>query len=433
MSYSENSFPTEFANKVGHLRLIEDPLIQSMIESFETVDAPNLYTMPAPDGKVDLDQDCSIDQVVVVDGGHQPVPNSIRPERQIGFAQVAALLVKNETLQFLRDNPMTDPRETRKLLREFSHHIHAAVPLAGMFWEGQSVRSTIRNIIHRFLLKYELYEALSFLVHREWQVEMTEQPHMQCLNCGEGIFIPRYERYFDCRFCGERHTLADYLGLTSHESEERPRIEVVSNFRAVLEVLTLFSIIIKFRNHPSVMKKTLFLLDGPLLLRAQLSRLIEPIRDLIQTHKEKSMPLYLAGVEKSGEVRGFADYYSNKLGHIGEYFIPSTQYLLEEIQGRAYVPESYRNRVSYGSRAIVRIGPDHVIVLNVPTGHFKLDPKPDDLIGFDETIITLTKLASYSYENALIPIVLANSEASISTEPSGGILNQFVNKMLGDQ
>ena len=35
MAYSSKGYPTELANKVGHIKLIEDPLIKNLIREFE--------------------------------------------------------------------------------------------------------------------------------------------------------------------------------------------------------------------------------------------------------------------------------------------------------------------------------------------------------------------------------------------------------------
>ena len=88
--------------------------------------------------------------------------------------------------------------------------------------------------------------------------------------------------------------------------------------------------------------------------------------------------------------------------------------------------------MNYGAKTIARVGTNHVLTLNVPTGDYLLTPNADDLIGFDIIVRNLSKLLSYSYDNALIPIVLINAEASISNQPSGGILAQFVDHILGD-
>jgi len=142
------------------------------------------------------------------------------------------------------------------------------------------------------------------------------------------------------------------------------------------------------------------------------------------------MPLYLVGVEKTGELRAFADTCAGIFLNVGDYFLPSTRYVLEQIYGRAFNEQTYRNRVNYGAKVIVRVGKDHILALDIPTGDYLPFPLPDNLIGFPEVVHALSRLVSYSHENALIPVVLANAEASISNQPSGGLLAQFVERIL---
>lgn len=430
MAFAKDGYPTELANKVGHVKLIQDPLIQNIIEAFEDWTKPGQGVLPPVTGKLDLTGECQITQVITVDGGHQAVPNIARPERQVGFVQVAAQLIKMETIEFLRANPMVDPREVRGSLSRYTHHTLAALPLTGIHLPNLTVKQSLREAIHRFLSHYELYDALAYLVYRQWQEKLEDPPSMKCLNCGTFIELPRNALQFECHNCSEIHKLSDYLGLCDEDAEDRPRAEAVSNLRSVLEALVLFSFLIKFREREAIMKHTLFLLDGPLILRAQLSRLIEPIRDLIKDQRNKGHELFLVGVEKTGELRSFADSYTGMLEKAGDYFLPSTKFITEEIHGRSFNAATYRNRVNYGAKTIVRLGPDHVIVLNVPTGDYEIDPQPDNLFGFEQTAQTLARLLSYSHDNALIPLIMANTEASISNQPSGGILAQFVDRIL---
>lgn len=430
MSYGKDGYPTELANKVGHIALIEDPMIQSMIESFEDCRRPDLDKFPSKSGSIDLSLKHPIEQVVTVDGGHQAVPNIARPERQVGFAQIAAQLVKLETIRYLDEHRMADPRHVRRLLSQYTHHTLAALPLVGVNIAGLNLQESLREAVHRFMSYYQLYEALAYLVYRKWQKELDELPFMACHDCGAKVELPRGALAFECGSCSHKHRLADYLCLFDEEAEDRSRSESVSSLRAVLEVLVLFSFIVRFRHSTEIMSKTLFLLDGPLLLRAQLSRLVEPIRALLENQKEKGIPIYLAGVEKGGELRAFADVFGPKIPRPGDYFIPATKFLIEEVHGRGFFAATYRNRVSYGAKAITRLSADHVLVLNVPTGEFSMAPVESDLYGFDVICRALSELTSYAFENALMPIVLANSEASISNRPSGGILAQFVDQIL---
>jgi hypothetical protein len=285
-------------------------------------------------------------------------------------------------------------------------------------------------VVHRFIEHYGLYDALAYLVYREWEQHLDVLPSMDCVSCGSRFELPTRQRAFNCPSCKTRHTLSDYLGLLDHQTNEQSTAETVSNFRTVLEALALFSVIIRFQEHDSIMGRTLFLLDGPLILRAQLSRLVEPIRALIQHRKGLGKPLFLVGVEKSGEMRDFASVYSSSLVEAGEYFIPSSRFVVEEINGRPFDADTYRNRVNYGAKVLCRLGPDHVIVLTVPTGDFLQAPAANELLGLEAIVRFLSRLVSYQYPNALIPLVLANAAASISNEPSGSILRQFVDRIL---
>jgi hypothetical protein len=431
MSYAKAGYPTELASKVGHIKLIQDPMVQKLIESFEDHRPLPDKEMPALSGVVDLVAPMGITQVVTVDGGHQAVPNLVHPERQVGFVQVALQLVKLEAIEYLAQHPMADPRDVQRMLGQFTDHILAALPVVGVRLPGLTLRETIRESIHRFISHYELYPGFAYLVYRQWETQPATEPSMDCYGCGHPFVLPRNEITFDCPGCGHPHWLSDYLGLCERDSDDRSTEETVSNFRAALEALALFAIIIRFLDHESLMGRTLFLLDGPLTLRAQLSRLVEPIRDLIARQRDRGRSLYLVGVEKNGDFRGFADAYAAQIRHGGEFFIPSVQYILESINGRIFDPNTYRNRVNYGAKVVARLGSDHVLALNVPTGQFMMDPTQTDLIGLDDTLRALSRLRSYAHENALIPIVLANSAASISNRPSAGLLTQFVESLLG--
>ena len=171
---------------------------------------------------------------------------------------------------------------------------------------------------------------------------------------------------------------------------------------------------------------TLFIKDGPLLLRAQLS-LVEPIRDFLQYVHGKGWPLHLVGVEKSGD---FVDYLKNQTSNPRPRdTLPDVRFLVEEING-ATMSANYRNRVSYGAKVALRAGPDHIIALNVPTGEFKLNPCVADLLGFEESVRALSEVLSYRYPNAIIPLVLANSTVSIARKPSGAILQAFADHLM---
>ena len=434
MAYSKDGYPIEHASKIGHLKLINHPLVTNLISQFEKPELPPTTSYPPKTGTVIMDPDKCLERIVTIDGGQVVVPNKYRPEKQVSFIQVAAFMLKMSDLNYIRSHPMLDPREFTKFTSNYWYH-PVVLPLAGIRMPRMSLKETIRSLIDAVLVQTGLYETLKFLVYREWRdsydIPPDQQPHMSCWECGEEFSLPRHAMSMRCPHCGHEHRLADYLRIGADSADTWTKEEAASNLRDVLETLTLFHYLRVFHGKKA-MTSTLFIKDGPLLLRAQLSRLVEPIRDFISYIKDQGWPIYLVGVEKTGELVNFSEEYKVNLPEVGDYFLPSVKFLIEEVHG-ASMPKNYRNRVSYGAKVLLRAGPNHVLTLNIPTGDFKLDPQPSDLIGFEHIASTLSQLLSYQYPNALIPIVLANAAVSIARSPSGRILENFIHKVLGGE
>jgi len=315
----------------------------------------------------------------------------------------------------------------------------AALPLAGITVPGESVKETIRKTVDAVLEYTKLYETLNYLVSHQWDSSYSmdptlnpSAPHMDCLRCGAVMWLPRHAINFACSACGFHHRLSDYLGIGQEAPENWAREEAAMSLRNVLETLTLFHFLIRYwTTRPEVLGETLFFKDGPLLLRAQLSRLVEPIRALIQGMREQGTTFYIAGIEKNGELVDHITDLSKHLREPGDYFLPSVRYLLEEVAGLQFDPTRYRNRVQYGAKVVIRLGPDHVVLLDVPTGEFLTDPRIVDLLGVTEIAAVLAEMTSYSHDNALIPIKLVNEYSSISERPSGDILKAFAGSLFG--
>ncbi len=434
MAYAENGFPVEQASKIGHLKIISNSMVRRVIEDFEDT-APSAEGPPVTrTGTVALDRHSPIERVITVDGGQAVVPNPVRREKALAFIQVAACMLRMEDLRYMKNHPLMDPRDLRKMINETVWYNPAVVPLAGVHHPGLTLQETLRYIVQGTLSETGLYETLKFIVYREWENPWTippeEHPSMDCLECGRDYKLPRHELSFNCPACGTKHALSDYLSIGTNGPEDWSKEEAASALRDALETLALFHFVRKYHANGRVMGETLFVKDGPLLLRAALSRLVEPIRDFIAYVKSQGHALHFVGVEKTGDFAGFLEEYRASIPEPGDFFLPSVKFVVEEISGTTMAP-GYRNRVTYGAKVGVRIGSEHLLALNVPTGQFLTEPGLEDLIGFEESVRTLNELTSYRYPNALIPLVLANSAASIARKPSGSILSTFADQLMG--
>lgn len=433
MAYtSSGRLPIERASKLGHIKIIEEPRIQRLLEVFESTSDIGKPTFGEVSGRLDLASSGELENVVAVDGSQACIPNVILNHKRIGFVTVAAVFLQRSEIKALKENPIVDPRVLARKMEENTKTLAAAVPLGGLVVPGESVITTLRNTIDEIFRYTGLYKTLQFLVSREWLHEYGMEEHMDCISCGESFQLPRSTLAFECPSCKTRHTLSDYLQLVAAAPEDWAKEEVVISLRNVLETLLLFSFIVLYKDRPTVLRRTLFIKDGPLLLRAHLSRLVQPIREFITFLTENDRKLHLVGIEKTGDLVDHLPFIRDVLVEPGDYFLPSVRYLHEQIQGVPFAEEVYRNRVQYGNKIVVRLGQDHTLAANVPTGEFKVSPSLSDLLGVEESMGLLAELTSYSYENALIPLVLANRVASISMSPSGDILEAFARRVLGD-
>lgn len=430
MAYSGSKLPIERASKIAHMELIQDPALIELLQSYHSDEAPKTSIDVKRSGSIDLSIPSKIERVVTVDGGFAVVPHPVRREKTLAFIQVGTNLLFTSDLVAMRKNPMMDPRDVTEMLKR-THYRPCTLPLAGVRIPGQTIRDTIRRTINGILSKpyTNLYVVLDYLVHRRWLPGNAEKPNpeMDCYSCNRRFVVPS-GLTFSCPHCSHEHFFSDYLHIGKDSPDEWSREETATSLRSVIEVLALFEVPVHLamKNKLALMQDTLFVMDGPLLLRAYLSRLVEPIRDFIEWIRLQETDYYLVGIEKTGDFVNFLNEFSRATPQPGDYFLPSVRFMIEDVAGAVMKPD-YRNRVSYGSKLSVRLDEEHVVALNIPTGNsYPVDPKPTDLIGHEEIIRALSMLTSSQHENAVIPLVLANRAVSLSQRPSGNILHDFV-------
>lgn len=400
------------------------------MEAFESLDDRSEDTVGELTGTLDLTNVGQIENVVAIDGSHAAIPNAIKTYKRIAFVTAGAVAISRSEVAAMKANPIIDPRDLAKQLKDRSFSVQAVLPLSGVAIPGETVVDTIRKAVDDTLRYSDLYQTLKFLVSREWLAEYEMEEHMGCVGCGHEFPLPRSELNFRCPRCKLPHTLSDYLGIAQGPPYDWAKEEAAISLRSVLETLLLMGFLRSYQDRPLVLSRTLFVKDGPLLLRAYLSRLVEPIREFLKHLHEQGREIHMVGVEKTGDLCEHIPLIATSLAQPGDFFLPTVQYLHERIQGVPFVADGYRNRVQYGAKVVVRLGPDHVVSFNVPTGDFMTEPSLGDLYGFQESMAVLAEVRSYAHENALIPLVLANSAESISMNFSGEVLERFAGRLL---
>ncbi len=430
------NLPSEKASKLGHLEVLKSPLVQQIVENFEQPEAVETSAhikwepFPSPGEPLDL--------VFAVDGSWQPVTDERPPFKRIAFIKTALMKVDQVALSRIdKDEP--HPLALRDLMAEAALYHATAFPLRHVYSKGLSVYDAIRQIIFESLkdasLNGEVMETLKWLAYEKWsKTSRASLPPFQCPHSeidGEAhnTTLPFDAEEGECEECHKKVFITDMLGFHLEMSENAASESVATAYMNIHETLLLFTGIRYFwESNREILKRCLFLKDGPLQIRAQYSKLVNPIRNFLLHAYSQGYPISIVGQEKTGI---FADHLNliGKTAPSNHFFIPDHVYICEQIQSRPSSGAPYGRDTNYGAKVFVVVNERCRLTLSIPVcikmDEFIYTPEASKLINLNRILATLPKMISSRHENALVPIELANGIASLSTYPSAQVLKLF--------
>lgn len=442
---ASKNLPFESASKLGHLSVVNNPFIKDMLGSFEQIQRDP--SPPPADGinQLDLEGVEPLDFVIAVDGSMSSIPNMLAPHKTISYVKIAALNISMQELQKAHA-PIVNPETISSILSKYADTESTVLPLSNVRVPGKSLMESLRDAILATFRHFgggELYETLRFLVSQEWDPDprswksgSSQRPHFQCPFCDSDVRFPRSEFDFSCLNCKADLTLVDYVGLLMDVNETSNDDAVALNLMGLLEHLTLINFLRQLvERGPRYHSRVLLLKDGPLMLRGQYSRLVDPIRGYLRHLHDQGLEIYLAGIEKTG---AFADFITDMETWFTEpatVFVPKNRFILERIKHSGNAATLYGERVLYGSKVYYRPDSRNVLVLNIPNSsnafdQYQHEPTVDELLGLARIVKTLTPLVSAQHQNAVMPIIAVNQIASMSFYPSNNILERFTEAYL---
>lgn len=418
----------ETASKLGHLKVIESELVNRLIAQFERNELlsqpSNMVWHPVEF----LEEPLRL--IFAVDGSKQTIRSDTKPCRELSFVKTVLLRLDQNSVQSL-DKRDPHPMALRDILKNAALYHATVLPLKGIRFEGQNNYDAVRRIIFESFqdasLNAEPYKTLKWLAYEGWNDEPSMSPGFECPHCGKNVEGLPYEADTGkCGHCGGELYLTDMIGFHLEMEKDSASDSLSTSYMLIHETLMLFTGIRFFLENMKLktLARTLFFKDGPLTLRGQYSKLVIPIRRFFEYCKQKKISINVVGQEKTGI---FVDYLYQfgKEAPTNSFFVPNNEYIRTQIQHRPERWEPYGKRVNWGNKVFVKLGHFQVMVLSIPTGEYTDSLRPDLLMGLNEIINTLPGLVSYRYEGALVPIVLANGVASLSSYPSATVLKMF--------
>lgn len=430
MPYQGGSrLPGERSSRTAHLEVLQSPLVKKLVESFKKPRASEGYKNP---GWVALPE-CGepLKYIFGVDGSYQTVRSDASPYSSIGFVKTALIKLDTHALSKLdRENP--HPLVLQDIMQDSVVYHATAFPLENVWVPNMSNYDAVREIVYESIkdesshMEGEVMETLKWLVYEKWSGKTKSLPEFQCPICHQNVATLPYDAETGtCRNCKNKIFITDMLGFHLDMGDNIAPESVPSMYMTIHETLLLFTAIHNFWEHqPTLISKCLFVKDGPLSVRAQYSKLVEPIRKFLAYARDRGHPIHILGQEKSGT---FYDHlkFIERDASANSMFIPKDHYIKEQIQHRSLDGAEYGKDTNYGAKIFIKIDNYSSMVLNVPVGEFTANPSAEDLIGLNSIIATLPQIRSYRHEGGLLPIELAHGVVSLSTYPSAHILKLF--------
>jgi hypothetical protein len=421
------TLPGEHASRLGHLDVLKSPLVNRICESFEDpLPQPvpkELRWAPIPD------TGSARPLVFAVDGSLQVVAQDRPPYRAIAFVKTALLRLDRAAIA------RVDPREphpyaVRDVLTDAALYHATALPLRHVVVSGFTtydlVRQTVFESMRDASLNGEPLETLRWLAYRKWRDTPAPLSASECPHClGPVATLPYDALEGSCPSCGGHLFLTDWLGFHRDMAPDAADDVVASAYMAIHEALLLFTAVrIYWESQRDVLRRAVFIKDGPLTFFSQFAKLVNPVRDFLADARAQGYPVALVGQEKSGRFHDHLQVIGRAAPEMS-FFLPGDAYIKTQVQHRPLGGKAYGEDTNYGAKLFVRLHRDDLLTLNVATGNHVADPNPPDLMCLADILATLPALQSARYTGALLPIALVNDVVSLSTYPSAKILKVF--------
>lgn len=441
MSYSTTGpRPYERASKASHHHIINDAAVAEMLKS--------LY-LPPRDGEGELAKlliefepvETQVQHVIAIDGGYTEAPvRSGFPNSAIHFFQFGALHFKVEDLERLDAARHIAPEDMQRL--KSIERVKFALPTRGARRNDcESLCETVRKCLQEFLSRERLGEdsslmdTLAWFVFRrykdgaraaddsEWTVSTSPHDDKGAMLLSESAMAADYT--FKCPRTGKTIYLADVFRLHERIEDESGAASVAGYIAGVVEHLILLHIVrLLLKKNPGVLKHVLFIMDRPTGWFGVTAPMHKLMLELCGWLFDKHC-FFLAGLEKSGAFVEHAQAIQAQMPR-GTVLVLNDAYIYryispgEENPSRAYAETSY-----YGHKVIFRSRQGSMYVVSLPVRGLSKSPSAADIPNLSEVLTHVEQLRCDMYENALLPIALANKLVSLSAHPSSQILRAF--------
>lgn len=437
--------PMERASKISHADVINNPAVQQFLANCTVPHPAEAGTITEMLTEIPEPAERRIRAVIAIDGGFREVPVQERyPSATITFFTFGPLLLNLQDLVELDASPFLAPEDMARLKRIQRYSL--VLPTRNISLEGKSLTRSVRDTLHRFFAtrwnnEPAFNDALRWLLFRRWNPTsratwtLARCPNRDCTNQRIKLTAASPDETL-CLTCGGPIYLIDALRLHEAVDDDQGAGGILSYVMTGLEQVALVHVVkLVWDMRPQLLRELLFIKDGPLAFFGQTAPLCQPMKELAAfLHRQPGAArganatmslLNAVGLEKSGAFVDHAIQIEDRIAP-GTALILNNDYIYRYvIPGDPTSPHPYGANTYWGGKLIYKALDRNVYVATVPTGSFKPHPTFEDFPNLAEIFNVVSQMRCSMYDNALVPIALANKLVSLSDFPSSRILEAF--------
>ena len=445
MAYSSRTGkrPEELASKSSHSHIINDADVKEFIKNCEYPKAIEEITLdPALKHKIVYPEKNPINYIIAMDGGYSTVPvKKTFPSSLITFFQFGELLLYTKDLDNISAMPFIS-RESMSKLKDLERS-KLVLPTKNVSYKrNMTLTQSVRRSIYEFFKNKDdgisLLDTLHWLIYEIYDTAVDNYVLSRCPTCGEkNVNLKRTD--FDaafvaqsCKVCNNDIFITDIFRLQEAVDDELGAGGILGYLTNLIEQMNIIHTIRNIKQlKAELLDHFLFIKDGPLAFFGQTANMHEPVRKLCNYLSDKHN-LFLAGLEKSGAFVEHADEIKELL-EPGEYFLLNNKHIYTYIlPNDPNTPDPYARTSYYSAKLIFKSSDKRMYVITIPVENenIVLNPQTSDFKNLDVILWNIEKLRCDMYDNAIVPVALANKLISLSSHPSSTILEKFAKSLI---
>jgi len=459
----------ELANKASHFDIVKNPDVADFLEACDYLTVPSEkeceqiaeHFLKVPP----LTNITMPGSIIAFDGSrYESSINDRLPSTKVGYIKVSSVLIKLEEFDALKVGHYVDPFKVAKL-QDNTTSLTLTVPSANIRWQGNdTVQDGFRAAVDQYFYgentrfkaddpNTSLRTTLFHLAHRRPGSMGTISPNFlkinKCPNCEEGpIEVENKPDQQHCPHCQAEIYPTDSLRLWEEISDYQSNLTVITRLMLVVEHLMSIHYIRYLADNDALdtLSQTAFFIDGPLSIFGPSAWLhLAIMRFLAQINarlaKKGLQQLLIMGLQKTGQV-------SDHVQLIDRYIEPDRIFPITDeyrykyiFAGRFAAGNGFGYETYYGQDFIYKTKSGRTFILGLPYPFATKLPAGIDFIQakvdvcrykeLPRALALINHFETDLYENAVVPIALANKYTAISLVPGGRVLDILTRKGLG--